>query len=82
MAGPIPKEVIVLIVVAASGACVLVAWAIHSVWTGQRGRGEDGLVSNSEQDQAAYRQNVRMRNRERMAAINGYKYHSHHYDEV
>jgi hypothetical protein len=82
MADGLPKEAIILIVIVASGASVLVAWAIHSIWHGQRGSDEDILVGNGEQEQAAYRQEVRMRNHENMAAINGFKYPSHRYDEV
>lgn len=81
MAGGLAKEVIILIVIVASGASVLIAWAIHSIWHGQRGGDEEGLVSDSEQQQAAYRQEVRMRNQENMAAINGFKFPSHRYDE-
>jgi hypothetical protein len=82
MAGEIPKEVVVLIVIVSAGGCVLIAWAIHSIWHGKRGSDEEVLVSNGEQDQAVYRQEVRMRNYENMAAMNGFKYPSHRYDEI
>lgn len=82
MGGELPKEAIILIVIASSGASVLIAWAIHSIWTGQRGSDEEILVGNSEQDQAAYRQEVRLRNYQNMAAVNGFKYPSHRYDEI
>jgi flagellar basal body-associated protein FliL len=77
------KEVIILIVIVASGASVVIAWAIHSIWHGQRHGDEDEKITDSEQQQAAYQQEVRMRNQESIAAINGFKYPSHHrYDEV
>ena len=82
MAGDIPKEVVVLIVIVSAGGCVVIAWAIHSIWHGKRGSDEEILVGNSEQDQAAYRQEVRMRNYENMAAMNGLKKPSHRYDEI
>jgi hypothetical protein len=80
--GRIPKEVIVLIVIASAGGCVVIAWAIHSIWHGQRGSDEEILASSSEQEQAAYRQEVRTRNYHNMAATNGFKYPSHRYDEI
>jgi flagellar basal body-associated protein FliL len=82
MGGELPKEAIILIVIASAGASVLIAWAIHSIWHGQRGSDEEILVNSGEQEQAAYRQEVRMRNYENMAAINGFKYPSHRYDEI
>jgi hypothetical protein len=82
MGGELPKEAIILIVICSAGASVLIAWAIHSIWHGQRGSDEEILVNSGEQEQAAYRQEVRMRNYENMAAINGFKYPSHRYDEI
>ena len=82
MAGEIPKEVVVLIVIVSAGGCVLIAWAIHSIWHGKRGSDEEVLVGSGEQDQAAYRQEVRVRNYENMAAMNGFKHPSHRYDEI
>jgi len=83
MPGELPKEAIILIVICSSGVSVMIAWAIHSIWHGQRGGGdEEALVTNSEQEQAAYRQEVRMRNYANMAAINGLKQPSHRYDEI
>lgn len=82
MSGELPKEAIILIVICSAGASVLIAWAIHSIWHGQRGSDEEILVNNGEQEQAAYRQEVRMRNYENMAAIHGFKYPSHRYDEI
>ena len=82
MAGEIPKEVVVLIVIVSAGGCVLIAWAIHSIWHGQRGSDEEVLVGNGELDQVAYRQEVRMRNYENMAAMNGLKMPLHRYDEI
>jgi flagellar basal body-associated protein FliL len=82
MGGELPKEAIILIVIASAGASVLIAWAIHSIWHGQRGSDEEISVNSGEQEQAAYRQEVRMRNYENMAAINGFKYPSHRYDEI
>jgi len=80
--GQLPKEAIILIVIASAGASVLIAWAIHSIWHGQRGSSDEILVDNGEQAQAAYRQEVRIRNYEKIAAIHGFKYPSHRYDEV
>lgn len=82
MGGELPKEAIILIVIASAGASVLIAWAIHSIWHGQRGSDEEISVNSGEQEQAAYRQEVRMRNYENMAATNGFKYPSHRYDEI
>lgn len=82
MGGELPKEAVILIVIASAGASVLIAWAIHSIWHGQRGSDEEISVNSGEQEQAAYRQEVRMRNYENMAAINGFKYPSHRYDEI
>lgn len=82
MGGELPKEAIILIVIVSAGVSVMIAWAIHSIWHGQRGGDEEVLVGNGEQEQAAYRQEVRMRNYQNMAAINGFKYPSHRYDEI
>jgi hypothetical protein len=77
------KEVIILVVILSSGASVVIAWAIHSIWHGQRHGDEDEKITDVEQQQAAYQAEVRRRNLESIAAINGYKYPSnHHYDEV
>jgi hypothetical protein len=76
------KEVIVLIVVIASGVCVVLAWAVHSMWHGRQGDDDEVKVHDSEQQLAAYRKEVRFRNQESMAAINAYKYPSHRYDGV
>jgi len=82
MGGELPKEAIILIVIVSAGASVVIAWAIHSIWHGQRGSAEEIVASNGELEQAAYRQEVRMRNYHNMAAINGFKYPSHRYDEI
>jgi hypothetical protein len=82
MGGELPKEAIILIVICSAGASVVIAWAIHSIWHGQRGSPEEIVVSNGELEQAAYRQEVRMRNYHNMAAINGFKYPSNRYDEI
>lgn len=80
--GQIPKEVIILIVIVSAGASVLIAWAIHSIWHGQRGVvDEEGSVVDKEQQLAIYRREVRERNIESMAAINGLKFPSHRYEE-
>lgn len=80
--GELPKEVIILIVIVSSGASVLLAWAIHSIWHGQKGSGdEEGVIHDKEQQQAIYRREVRERTLESMAAINGLKPPTHRYEE-
>lgn len=78
MAG-LSKEVIILIVILAAGASVLMAWAMYAGF--QYRRGEEDVKSN-EAEQAAYRREVRQRNHEDMAAINGFKMPQYRYDEV
>lgn len=84
--GELPKEAIIILIIIGAGICVLVAWAIHSAWHGQRPGAEDEkIVSEGEMQQAAYRQEVIQRNHRAIAAMNGFRYpptQSHRYSEV
>lgn len=73
------KELIIFIVIVAAAASVLIAWAIHS---GFKGRGGDEVIKEGESEQAIYRREVRMRNHEDMAAINGMKIPHYRHEEV
>lgn len=73
------KELIILIVIAAAGASVLIAWAIHSAFQGRAG---EVVIKAGESEQAAYRREVRQRNMENIAATNGLKMPQHYYEEV
>lgn len=72
--GEISIEVIVLITIVASRALVLFAWASHSIWHGQLSE-DEGMISGSGQQQqkTVYRNGVKIRNHDDVAAINGFK---------
>lgn len=79
--GEISREAIILIVIVSSGCSVVLAWAFHSIWHGRHNSDEE-VVGDGEQQQAAYRAEVRMRNHQIIAAIHGFKYQSDRYEEV
>jgi hypothetical protein len=73
--GALPKEAIILIVIVSCGCGVLIAWAFHSMWTGQKGVvKETGVIDEGEQQQAAYRREVVERHHADIAASLGIKY--------
>jgi hypothetical protein len=81
--GALPKEAIILIVILSAGCAVLIAWAFHSVWTGQKGVvKETGVIDDGEQQQAAYRRDVVERHHADIAASLGIKYPQSRYSEV
>jgi hypothetical protein len=81
--GALPKEAIILIVIVSAGCAVLIAWAFHSMWTGQKGVvKETGVIDEGEQQQAAYRRDVVERHHADIAASLGIKYPQSRYSEV
>jgi hypothetical protein len=81
--GALPKEAIILIVIVSSGCAVLIAWAFHSMWTGQKGVvNETGAPSEDEMQQAAYRREVVERHHADIAASLGIKHPRSQYYEV
>jgi hypothetical protein len=81
--GALPKEAIILIVIVSSGCAVLIAWAFHTMWHGQRGVvSETDTSGDGEQSQAAYRREVVERHHADIAARNGIKWPVSNYHEV
>jgi len=80
--GALPKEVIILIVIVSSGCAVLLAWAFHTMYHGQKGTvDENAVVGEAAQQQAAYRREVVERHHADIAARNGRKWPtSNHYE--
>ena len=75
----LPKEAIIVIVIVSAGLAVLIAWAIYAMWHGRNG---DEVAQGDANKQATYRKEVRARNQEEMAVINGFKYPVYRVDEV
>jgi len=81
--GALPKEAIILIVIASSGCAVLLAWAVHSMYTGQKGTVDpDAVGGDAINQQAQYRREVVERHHADIAARNGLKYPPSQYYEV
>jgi hypothetical protein len=77
----LPKGAIISIIVVAAAAAVVIAWAIHSNFTGRR-NAQSVNITHNEQDQTSYMKDVRMRNHHTIAASNGLLYPSFRHDEV
>ena len=74
---PLSNGAIIVIVIAGSGAAVLLAWAVSLLWTGGTGNDERIKAAEAEHEQAAYMREVRGRNVQLLADTYGKGIHAH-----
>jgi len=75
---PLSNSAIIVIVIAGSGAAVLLAWAVSLLWTGNVNNDERIKAVEAEHEQAAYMREVRGRNVQLLADMYGGKRYVHH----
>lgn len=74
---PLSDTAIIVIVIAGSGALVLMAWAVSLLWNGNGSNDERIKAAEAEHEQAAYMREVRGRNVQLLADIHGGRRYAH-----